>query len=53
MGPYHKPISLDSYFLKGKLFLFMFGILENGKSSLTAKQNSCIIKQYKAKQSVY
>ena len=47
MGPYHKAISLSSYFLKGKIFLFMFGTLENGKSSQTAKQNIYIIKQYK------
>ena len=53
MGPYHKPISLGSYFLKGKLFLFMFGILENGKSAQTAKWNIYITKQYKAKQLVY
>ena len=50
MGPYHKLISLGSYFLKEKLFLFMFGTLENGKSSRTAKYNIYIIKQYKAKQ---
>ena len=37
MGPYHKPILLGSYFLKGKLFLFMSGTLENGISSQTAK----------------
>ena len=28
MGPYHKPISHGSYFLKGKLFPFTFGTLD-------------------------
>ena len=37
MGPYHKPILLGSYFLEGKLFMFMFGTLENEKSSQIAK----------------
>ena len=37
MDPYHKPISFGSYFLQGKLFLFMFGALETGKYSKTAK----------------
>ena len=51
--PQNQPISLGSYFQKGKPFLFIFGTFENGKSSERENKISISKSNKKANQLVY